>query len=133
MNSFTDEEIEYAGNKNIAWNVNLILFLYRNKLIDVIDVISWPTKGSYFVKVKLLDIDILTHKQQLSHAFLLRENEFKKQVERFYLIKELFKNQNRFVGGKICPIISSCFGKNVTVVQRMKKQFMKRIMVYSHS
>lgn len=101
INSFTDEEIEYAGNKNIAWNVNLILFLYRNKLIDVIDVIFLADKGSYFVKVKLLDIDILTHKQQLeAMLFLLRENEFKKQVEGFYLIKELFQKPKSICWGK---------------------------------
>lgn len=35
--TMTDDEAEYAGNRNVAWNVNLLLFLHRTGFIDLLD------------------------------------------------------------------------------------------------
>ena len=67
--TMSEEEAEYAGNRNVAWNVNLLLFLHRIGFIDLLDASFVPEKKAYTVKVKLLRTDVLGDSERLSEAF----------------------------------------------------------------
>ena len=99
--TMTLEEAEYAGNKNIAWNVNLLLFFHRIRFIDLLDANYIPEKKAYTVKVKLLRPDILGDSEKLQDALVEpRENEFQSQMKGYYIIRDLVASPK-----------SSCWGR----------------------
>ena len=88
--TMSEEEAEYAGNRNVAWNVNLLLFLHRIGFIDLLDASFVPEKKAYTVKVKLLRTDVLGDSERLSEALVEpRENEFQSQMKGYYIIRDL--------------------------------------------
>ncbi len=88
--SMTDEEAEYAGNRNIAWNINLLLFLYRTGYIDLLDASYIQEKKAYSVKVKLLRIDELSDAEKLAASLVVpRETEYQLQMAGYRIISEL--------------------------------------------
>lgn len=88
--TMTFEEAEYAGNRNIAWNVNLLLFFHRIRFIDLIDARYVSEKKAYVVKAKLLRTDILGDSEKLQNALTEpRENEFQSQMKGYYIIRDL--------------------------------------------
>ena len=88
--TMTLEEAEYAGNRNISWNVNLLLFFHRIRFIDLLDASYIPEKKAYIVKAKLLRTDILGDSERLQNALVEpREHEFQAQMKGYYIIRDL--------------------------------------------
>jgi superfamily II DNA or RNA helicase len=99
--SLLGEEDEYNGNKNIAWNVNLILLFFRSNFIDVIDAVFLPDQRTYHITVKLLEIAALTNRKVLEEKLTpIRQDEYRKQVEGFYSVRELFQKPKSMCWGK---------------------------------
>ena len=91
--SMSQDEAEYAGNMNVAWNVNLLLFLHRIGYIDLIDANYIPEKKAYSVKAKLIRTDILNNKELLSKELEEpRQAEYDSQMSGYYAIRDLVQS-----------------------------------------
>lgn len=93
----TDEEyIDSISNKDINWNVYVILFLRRNGLISIDDIQYLNNKYVFYVTV--LERKILTNNNEtISIIDVARNNEWKNTEREFFLMK---KNLNKV--GKCC-------------------------------
>lgn len=70
-------EDDYTGKLNISWNENVILTLFRDGLIDIIDLILNREKREYIIDIK--DPILATNPDNfLEYLEDLRENELKK-------------------------------------------------------
>lgn len=106
--TMTDEEAEYAGNRNVAWNVNLLLFLHRTGFIDLLDANyvfdkkSNPPKKYYTVTVKLLQPDILSDDDSLIAALTEpRAREYEAQMAGYRIMSELVSSPKALCWGRV--------------------------------
>ena len=106
--TMTDEEVEYAGNRNVAWNVNLLLFLHRTGFIDLLDASyvfdknSVPPKKYYTVTIKLLQPDILSDDDSLTAALTEpRAREYEAQMAGYRIISELVSSPRSLCWGLV--------------------------------
>lgn len=106
--TMSDEEAEYAGNRNVAWNVNLLLFLYRTGFIDLLDVnyvyfkSNKQTKKYYTVTVKLLQPDVLWNDDLLTQALTgPREKEYQAQMAGYRIMSELVSSPRSMCWGRV--------------------------------
>lgn len=106
--TMSDEEAEYAGNRNVAWNINLLLFLHRTGFIDLLDVnyvidkSSHPPKKYYTVTVKLLKPDILGDDELFPEAlYEPRQKEYEAQMAGYRIISNLVSSPKSMCWGKI--------------------------------
>lgn len=94
--TMNDQEAEYAGNRNVAWNINLLLFLHRTGFIELKDAkyvlnknVS-PPKKHYTVTIKLLRPEILGDDDKLAEALVEpRKQEYEAQMSGYRIISEL--------------------------------------------
>jgi len=106
--TMTDEESEYAGNRNVAWNVNLLLFLHRTGFIDLLDASyvfdkkSNPPKKYYTVTIKLLQPDILSDDDALTAALTEpRAREYEAQMAGYRIMSELAASPKALCWGRV--------------------------------
>lgn len=106
--TMTDEEAEYAGNRNVAWNVNLLLFLYRTGFVDLLDASyvfdkkSNPPKKFYTVTVKLLRPDVLSDDDSLAVALTEpRAREYEAQMEGYRIMSDLVSSPKSLCWGRV--------------------------------
>lgn len=106
--TMTDEEAEYAGNRNVAWNVNLLLFLHRTGFIDLLDTNyafdkkSNPPKKYYTVTIKLLHPDILSDDDSLTAALKEpRAREYEAQILGYRIMAELVSSPKALCWGRV--------------------------------
>lgn len=106
--TMTDAEAEYAGNRNVAWNVNLLLFLYRTGFIDLLDANyvfdkkSNPSQKYYTVTIKLLQPDILSDDDSLTAALTEpRAREYEAQMAGYRIMSELVSSPKTMCWGRV--------------------------------
>lgn len=106
--TMTEDEAEYAGNRNVAWNVNLLLFLHRTGFIDLLDASyvfdkkSHPAKKYYTVTIKLLKPDILSNNDKLTAALMEpRAKEYAAQMAGYRIISELVSSPKSLCWGRV--------------------------------
>lgn len=100
--TFTEQEVEYAGDRNVAWNVNLMLFLYRTGFIDVQEVLYSNETRSYHFVVKLIQLDNLRDRLRLEASLVhVRQNELNAQLEGYYLMRNLVQKPEKQCWGAI--------------------------------
>ena len=106
--TMTDEEAEYAGNRNVAWNVNLLLFLHRTEFIDLMDASyvfdkkSNPPKKYYTVTIKLLQPDILSDDDKLAEALTEpRAREYESQMAGYRIMSDLVSSPKSLCWGRV--------------------------------
>lgn len=106
--TMTEEEAEYAGNRNVAWNVNLLLFLHRTGFIDLLDASyvfdknAYPAKKYYSVTVKLLHPDILSDNEKLTAALMEpRAKEYESQMAGYRIMSELIASPKSTCWGRV--------------------------------
>lgn len=106
--TMTDEEAEYAGNRNVAWNVNLLLFLHRTGFIDLLDASyefdkkSNPPKKHYTVTIKLLQPDILCDDDKLTIALTEpRAREYEAQMAGYRIMSDLVSSPKSMCWGRV--------------------------------
>ena len=88
--SMSEEEAEYAGNRNVAWNINLLLFLHRAGFIDLLDASYSIERKSYLIKAKIVNPSIMGDPEKLAAALEEpREHEYSSQMEGYYIIRDL--------------------------------------------
>lgn len=106
--TMTDQEAEYAGNRNVAWNVNLLLLLHRTGFIDLLDANyvfdkkSNPPKKYYTVTIKLLQPDILSDDDSLTTALTEpRAREYEAQMAGYRIMSELVSSPKALCWGRV--------------------------------
>ena len=88
--TMTEEEAEYAGNRNITWNINLLLLLHRIGFISLEDAFFKQENNSYFMTLKVLKPDILGNANRLIAALEKpRRLELDMQLAGYKAIKSL--------------------------------------------
>lgn len=102
------EEAEYAGNRNVAWNINLLLFLHRTGFIDLLDasfVLNKdvrPQKKYYTVAVKLRKPDILGDNERLAEALTEpRQKEYESQMAGYHIMSDLVASPKAKCWGRV--------------------------------
>jgi hypothetical protein len=100
--TMTIDEAEFAGNRNISWNVNLLLFLYRTGFIDLVSISFQANNSSYLITVKLLKPEILGD-QELLNAELQnsRQTEFNLQLKGYRIMRNLVQRPTAECWGHI--------------------------------
>ena len=97
----SDEEAEYAGNLNSAWNINLLLFLHRTGYIALEDAEFSPETNAYRVTAKLLRPEALSDLETLTREIQNpRQREAESQSEGYRIIRNLVQNPRRQCWGK---------------------------------
>ena len=106
--SMTDEEAEYVGNRNVAWNINLLLFLHRIGFIELLDAnyvfnkSVKPIKKYYTIKAKLKAIDILGDEDRLTAALMEpRQKEYDAQMAGYRIMSELVSSPKAMCWGRV--------------------------------
>lgn len=106
--TMNDEEAEYAGNRNVAWNINLLLFLHRTGFIDLLDasfVLNKdvrPQKKYYTVRIKLLKPDILGDNERLTEALTEpRKREYESQMTGYRIMSDLVASPKTKCWGRV--------------------------------
>ena len=100
--SMTDEEAEYAGNRNIAWNINLLLFLYRTGFLDLIDVSFQGSSNAYIIRVKPLRHELLEDPEVLAAALEEpRKKEYDAQMEGYIIMRDLVASPRSKCWGRV--------------------------------
>jgi ATP-dependent DNA helicase RecQ len=104
--TFTEQEVEYAGDRNVAWNVNLLLFLYRTGFIDVQEVLYSNETRSYHFVVKLTQLDTLRDHSKFQDSLKhIRQKELDAQLESYYLMRDLVQKPDRHCWGAIFKVL----------------------------
>ncbi len=99
--TMTEEEVEFAGNRNVAWNINLLLFLYRTGFIDLLDVNFILQNKAYTVKVKLIELETLTNPDRLKEALAEpRQKEYDGQMQGYYIMRDLVASPTKVCWGR---------------------------------
>lgn len=103
--TMADIEAANAGNLNVAWNVNLLLFLYRTGFIDLLDaryVFAQNDKPHYAIAIKLLQPDILGNDDLLTEALIEpRRQECEAQMAGYRIISELVSSPKAQCWGRV--------------------------------
>ena len=98
--SRTYEETEFAGNLNMSWNVNLLLFLYRNGFIDLIDAVYQTSTNSYLITARLLKLEVLGDASRLEIELAEpRQNELDQQLQGYRVMRDLVQHPSAFCWG----------------------------------
>ena len=100
--NFEEEEMEYAGNRNMFWNINLLLFFHRIGFIKLQETAYDPERNAYTVSVHLNDPDVLHDEALLTEALKIpREQEYQSQMEDYYVIRDLVEHPKRICWGRV--------------------------------
>ena len=143
--TMTDEEAEFAGNQNAAWNINLLLFLKRTGFIDLEDVKFLPEKNTYTITARYLKPDILNSPEQMRLALQEpRQREYDRQMAGYYAMRDLISAPQRICWGHAfkqlfplsaeicngCP--SDLYGK-ITIDSDIKVRNTPRLQLKPHA
>lgn len=106
--TMSDEEAECAGNRNVAWNINLLLFLHRTGFIDLVDVsYVWdqsvrPIKKYYTVTIRLLQPEVLSDAELLVASLQEpRAKEYAAQMAGYRIIARLVATPKSICWGQM--------------------------------
>jgi hypothetical protein len=100
--TYSEQEIEFAGNLNVAWNINLLLFLYRTGYIDIREVRYSNETRSYHLEVRLIRIESLRIRQILESSISqVREDELNAQLEGYRTMSSLVRRPKKQCWGAI--------------------------------
>lgn len=115
--SFTEDEAEHAGMRNMCWNANTLLLLHRQGYIDIEKAVYEAGSRSYFFTFKIRDIELLRDKERLAESLHDdRQNEYDMRVEGYHKMAELIHKPKAKCWGKqfvslypfARPICSGC-------------------------
>lgn len=100
--TLSEEESEYAGNRNMYWNVNLLLFLHRTGYIDLLDVNFDSQRKAYTVTVHMNRPELLGDSEKLAEELNEpRQQEYKAQMEDYYVIRDLVESPRNNCWGRV--------------------------------
>lgn len=100
--TMTEEEAEYAGNRNMAWNVNLLLLLHRTGFLRLLDAGYVPETRVYRMRAKLLKPETLGNEAALREALEgPRGVEYSRQVAGYEAMYSLVASPRASCWGRV--------------------------------
>ena len=73
---FSDQQRVWHGEHNMGWNLHVLLFLLRYGYLDLLEVEFNGARRSYYLKVRLNDIDLMSNPTALTERLTIdRERE----------------------------------------------------------
>lgn len=100
-NSFTDDEAQHAGMRNMCWNANTLLLLHRRKYIDISEAQYDAKEKTYLFTFKINDIDLLHDRDRLSEELTEdRQREYEMRVAGYHKMADLVHRPKAKCWGK---------------------------------
>lgn len=89
-NSFTDDEAQHAGMRNMFWNANTLLLLHRKGYIRITHASYDAQQKTYFFTFKMLDVALLYDKDRLGETIASdRQNEYDMRVSGYHKMADI--------------------------------------------
>lgn len=89
-NSFTDDEAQHAGMRNMFWNANTLLLLHRKGYIRINHASYDAQQKTYFFKFKILDVALLYDADRLRETIASdRQDEYDMRVSGYHRMAEI--------------------------------------------
>jgi len=126
-NSFTDDEAQHAGMRNMFWNANTLLLLHRKGYIRISHASYDAQQKTYFFTFKMLDVPLLYDKERLGETIAIdRQAEYDMRVSGYHKMADIIHKPRAKCWGRrfvslfplAKPICSGCpahEGKTSTV------------------
>lgn len=131
-NSFTDDEAQHAGMRNMFWNVNTLLLLHRKRYVKITHASYDAQQKTYFFTFKMLDVPLLYDKVRLGDIIAAdRQNEYDMRMNGYHKMADIVHRPREKCWGRqfvslfplAKPICSGCpahEGKMSTVEDKIK-------------
>lgn len=89
-NSFTDDEAQHAGMRNMCWNANTLLLLHRKGYIKIEHASYDASQRTYFFTFRMLDVSLLYDKGKLGNAMAEdRQQEYDMRVSGYHKMADI--------------------------------------------
>lgn len=89
-NSFTDDEAQHAGMRNMFWNANTLLLLHRKGYIQIEHATYDAKQKTYFFTFKMMDVSLLYDKEKLGAAVAAdRQKEYDMRVSGYHKMADI--------------------------------------------
>ena len=100
-NSFTDDEAEHAGMRNMCWNANTLLLLHRQGYIEIQKANYDVNQKTYFFTFKMKDVDLINDKHRLGEMITDdRQREYDMRVAGYHKMANLVRRPKVKCWGK---------------------------------
>ena len=115
--SFSKEEAEHVGNRNMCWNVNTLLLLHRQGYIDIKSARYDNENKTYLFVFRLNELDLLQDTERLKVELADdRQKEYDMRVEGYHKMAEIVHRTNaKCLGSRFSalfpyaqPVCSGC-------------------------
>lgn len=95
------EEVEFAGDLNVSWNMNLLLFLHRSGYLKLLDVNYQQSTRSYLIKARILKTAELSSESKLEASLQeIRSQELDLQLAGYRSISKLVQSPRSVCWGR---------------------------------
>lgn len=99
--SFTAEEAEHAGMRNMCWNANTLLLLHRQGYIEIVEAKYDVLKKTYLFSLKINDIELLKDPERLTEAISEdRKKEYDMRVAGYHKMADIIHRPKAKCWGK---------------------------------
>ena len=89
-NSFTDDEAQHAGMRNMFWNANTLLLLHRKGYIKISHASYDAQQKTYFFTFKMLNVPLLYDKTKLGETIAAdRQDEYDMRVNGYHKMADI--------------------------------------------
>ena len=115
--TFSKEEAEHAGLRNMCWNINALLLLHRRGYISIESANYDAKDQTYFFKFRILNVDLLQDTEQLTQLLEKdRQQEYDMRVDGYHKMADMVRRPRSKCWGKqfvalypyAKPICSGC-------------------------
>ncbi len=88
--SFSADEAEHAGQRNMCWNANTLLLLHRQGYISITEAKYDADNRTYFFSFRILDDDLIRNSEKLSQAISSdRQKEYDMRVAGYHKMADI--------------------------------------------
>lgn len=99
--SFSAEEAEHAGMRNMCWNANTLLLLHRKGYIEIVESKYDAVKKTYLFSFKIKNIELVKDSQRLAEAIADdRQHEYDMRVAGYHKMADLIHRPKAKCWGK---------------------------------
>lgn len=115
--TFSKEEAEHAGLRNMCWNINALLLLHRRGYINIESARYDAKEQTYFFNFRIINVDLLQDMEQLTQLLEKdRQQEYDMRVDGYHKMADMVRQPKSKCWGKqfvdlypyAKPICSGC-------------------------
>ena len=99
--TFSKEEAEHAGLRNMCWNINALLLLHRRGYINIESARYDAKEQTYFFNFRIINVDLLQHMEQLTQLLEKdRQQEYDMRVDGYHKMADMVRQPKSKCWGK---------------------------------